>query len=285
MGGRGPGGGRGGRAGGGGPGGGTTNGGSAAGGDTSGGTLNEGGFGGSAPPVDCDDDNPCTVDEPDTQGICHFTPKCLARGACEAASCNAGTGECQFSPIDEGAACDDQQACTTGDLCANGSCAGVSADLVESVTGERPIPDGTVDCDGNQPVIVDFNLPEGGVVTAIEVGINLYHPNLANLSASILHVESNREAVLFSLPEATGRGLNGRYLFSSGGPSFAEAAAETGTSQDVTPKRYAGEDDLASFEGDQVQGTWRLSLTDLCLDDTGDLFDADLRIERACEQP
>jgi hypothetical protein len=289
MGGRGSDGGRGGKAGGGGPGGGTANGGSAGeqgGGNTnSGGTPNEGGFGGRDPAVECDDDDPCTIDEPDTEGLCHFTPKCIARGMCEEASCDADTGECQFGAINEGDACDDQQACTTGDLCENGSCSGVSNDLVKSAADMRTIPDGAADCGGGQPVTLDFDLPEGGVVTAIEVGIEVYHPNLANLSASILHVQSNRQAVLFDRPDASGRGLGGRYLFASGGPSFADAAAATDPSEDVTPESYAGVGDLASvFDGDQVQGTWRLSVTDLCLEDIGEFVGAELRIVRACEQ-
>ena len=285
MGGRGSGGGRGGKVGGGAAGRGTTNGGSA--GELSGGgTLNEGGFGGSEPSNECDDDDLCTVDEPDTQGVCHFTPKCIARSACEVADCNAGTGECQFTPIDEGATCDDQQACTTGDLCANGSCVGVSADLVAEDNDARPIPDGAVGCGGDQPLTIDFEFPEGGVVTAIEVSINVDHPNLANLSASILHVQSNREAVLFSGLDANGLGLSGRYLFASGWPSFVEEVAETAPNQDLKPERYTGFDDLASsFSGDPVQGTWRLSLTDLCVDDVGNFFGADLRIKRVCEQP
>jgi hypothetical protein len=285
MGGRSASGGRGGKAGGAGPGGGPTNGGSAGElGGGRGGTPNEGGFGGNDPPLDCDDDDACTVDEPDTQGRCHFTPKCIARSACEMATCDAGSGECQFSPSDEGATCDDQQACTSGDVCENGSCTGVSADLVATSSDARLIPDGAVDCAGNQPVIVDFNLQEGGVVTGIEVGITLNHPNLANLSASILHVQSNRQAVLFSVPEATGRGLSGYYVFASDGPSFAQTAAATEVNEEVTPERYAGTDDLASsFEGDQVQGTWRLSLIDLCQEDTGEFLAADLRIERACQ--
>jgi hypothetical protein len=169
-------------------------------------------------------------------------------------------------------------------VCVNGSCTGTSGELVESLGDTRSIPDGSVDCDGDQPVIVDFNFPEGGVVTAIEVGIEVYHPNLANLTASILHVQSNREAVLFSVPDATGRGLGGRYRFASGGPSFADAAAATDMEADVPTETYAAVGDLASeFAGDVVEGTWRLSLTDLCLEDTGEFIGAELRIQRACE--
>jgi subtilisin-like proprotein convertase family protein len=285
MGGRGSGGGRGGgKAGGAGLGAGPGSGGSAGELGGSGGTPNEGGAGGRESPVDCDDDDACTVDEPDTQGMCHFTPKCIARSECEVATCDAATGDCQFDPTAEGAVCDDQLDCTTGDVCAGGSCTGTSADFFETISETRSIPDGSVDCGGDQPVIVDFNVPEGGVVTAIEVGINVNHPNLANLSASLLHVQSNREAVLFNRLEATGRALNGRYLFVSGRPSFAEEAAEVEVNGEVMPERYAGVDDLASaFDGDQVQGTWRLTLTDWCLEDTGNFFGADLRIESVCE--
>jgi Tol biopolymer transport system component len=70
--------------------------------------------------ADCDDDNPCTKDK-----------------------CDQGAGQCEFKPHDQGnhfgqpIACDDGNACTSGDVCHAGACAGVD------------VPDGSACSDGN----------------------------------------------------------------------------------------------------------------------------------------
>jgi Tol biopolymer transport system component len=69
---------------------------------------------------DCDDNNPCTKDK-----------------------CDQNAGQCEFKPHDFGnhygqpVACDDDNACTSGDACHAGVCAGVN------------VPDGTACSDGN----------------------------------------------------------------------------------------------------------------------------------------
>ena len=49
--------------------------------------------------LDCDDNNPCTLDR-----------------------CDGATGRCQHPPADDGTACDDGDACTTGGTCLGGVC-------------------------------------------------------------------------------------------------------------------------------------------------------------------
>jgi subtilisin-like proprotein convertase family protein len=249
----------------------------------------DGGSGGAESPVSCDDNDPCTVDEPNTDGGCHHTPKCLASAACEVATCDANSGDCTTSPAEDGASCDDAMSCTSADVCVNGSCQGVSSDLVGSNDEARAIPDGNEDCGGNQPLIVDFNLSEGGAVTAVELKLDLEHPNLSHLKARLLHVASGREAVLFDIVDADGVDLIGEYVFSpNASVSFVDAAAVATQQpvQEMPPDIYLSQEDLATFfDGVPAEGTWRLSVHDLCLGDPGEYVDAELRVERACEPP
>ena len=50
--------------------------------------------------------------------------------ACGFGSCNSATGQCEIEPINEGAVCDDASACTLGDVCTAGLCAGCSRRLL-----------------------------------------------------------------------------------------------------------------------------------------------------------
>ncbi len=63
-------------------------------------------------PEDCDDGNPCTVDQCGADGACTRAPKCGATEKC----CDGSCGECCDSPD-----CDDQVACTD-DQCFAGGC-------------------------------------------------------------------------------------------------------------------------------------------------------------------
>lgn len=63
-------------------------------------------------PEDCDDGNPCTVDECGADGVCAPAPKCGATEKC----CDGTCGECC-----DGSDCDDQVKCTD-DQCFAGGC-------------------------------------------------------------------------------------------------------------------------------------------------------------------
>ncbi|HAN30172.1 MAG TPA: hypothetical protein DCQ06_01110, partial [Myxococcales bacterium] len=108
----------------------------------------------SGPPNDCDDNNVCTIDSCDNQppagmaagctytvvgGVCddgdpcNLGDKCVS-GACKAGSvkdcsdgnpctqdsCVSETGQCKSIPNQVGGACDDDNACTTNDVCEKG---------------------------------------------------------------------------------------------------------------------------------------------------------------------
>ena len=120
-------------------------------------TLADGCLAGACQPgkkVPCDDANPCTFDTCKTKdGTCNPLPmgdgtpcsdgdkctlgevcktgKCAApatagcddKKPCTGDSCDASTG-CQFKPVANATACDDQSLCTTADACSNGTCLG-----------------------------------------------------------------------------------------------------------------------------------------------------------------
>ena len=114
--------------------------------------------------IDCDDDNPCTVDtcdgdsaqcdhddapdgttcddgtdctDPDTctggvcvgealLGCCTTHADCDDGNSCTTDKCNAAAGVCMYVSFLPGSECDDGNACTFGDWCQSGQCKGVS---------------------------------------------------------------------------------------------------------------------------------------------------------------
>ncbi len=71
----------------------------------------------------CDDGNACTTEDACRNGACTGAAKdCNDSDSCTDDSCNTGTGTCEHS--DNTAACDDGNACTTGDVCSAGTCTG-----------------------------------------------------------------------------------------------------------------------------------------------------------------
>ncbi len=74
----------------------------------------------------CDDGFYCTVGDSCTAGVCSGAPNtCAAPGdVCMIGSCNEATDSCVAVPGNDGAACNDNSPCTTGETCANGACGG-----------------------------------------------------------------------------------------------------------------------------------------------------------------
>jgi hypothetical protein len=120
----------------------------------------------------CDDGITCTNDRCDTEaGLCTWAvapQQCLVRGQCfrngtvdpadPCMACAPGTSALAFTPREEGASCNDADACTVGELCTAGECVGESltcndgndctADLCDVELGcvAEPISDG-ISCD------------------------------------------------------------------------------------------------------------------------------------------
>ncbi len=76
--------------------------------------------------VSCDDKDACTVDTCNiATGCAHSLLPCNDKDPCTKDTCDPASG-CLFPP-DQATPCDDGNACTVGDKCADGSCVGGSA--------------------------------------------------------------------------------------------------------------------------------------------------------------
>ncbi len=108
-------------------------------------------------PDECDDLDPCTVDECDGEGFCRHSAKCLADGLL---CCDGVCSQCCAKSD-----CDDALGCT-GDQCFNGFCAHVPDDsacgmnqycsLADDCKDREPCPNGTAqECDDGDPCTTD----------------------------------------------------------------------------------------------------------------------------------
>ncbi len=78
----------------------------------------------------CDDGDLCTANDTCQSGACVAgpSPDCSAlNGECVVGACDPATGSCTTAPANEGATCDDGDACTTMSACQAGQCEGNAA--------------------------------------------------------------------------------------------------------------------------------------------------------------
>ena len=171
------------------------------------GDLCEGGACVSGDPLVCDDEEPCTEDscDPDT-GDCVFAPldgelcddgdactsddlcdggtcggtaiECVDDNPCTDDACDTETG-CVFTAVDDGAPCDDEDACTGVDVCIEGVCIGgpgpdcddgnpCTADVCDPVEGCINEPLSDIPCDDGNPCTAGDSCQDG----VCESGIN-----------------------------------------------------------------------------------------------------------------
>ncbi len=80
----------------------------------------------------CDDSNGCTLGDLCVGAVCipGSQKSCDDNNACTGDSCNLATGECQYTPLTS--ACNDGNACTDLDTCANSACKGVGKNCDDS---------------------------------------------------------------------------------------------------------------------------------------------------------
>ena len=92
----------------------------------------------------CSDGDPCTTGDACAAGDCvGAAVDCTSLdGACVTGVCDAGSGECVPTAAEDGAECDDEDACTSGDLCAGGTCSGQALEC-----GDLDTPCGFGGCD------------------------------------------------------------------------------------------------------------------------------------------
>lgn len=118
----------------------------------------------------CSDGDRCTIDDACTAGLCKGQALDCTHLSddCHSGVCDPLTGLCRVDPVVDGTACDDQQACTGGDVCIAGNCQGVQKDcsgfadnckkgVCSSASGQcvsQDLADGSV-CDDGQGCTVD----------------------------------------------------------------------------------------------------------------------------------
>jgi len=78
----------------------------------------------------CEDGDPCTVEDQCTGGVCGGVPRdCSGQDeGCTVGVCDPLTGSCVEQPAEQGASCDDLTACTVDDVCDGNVCAGIPTD-------------------------------------------------------------------------------------------------------------------------------------------------------------
>ncbi|MCW5891699.1 MAG: hypothetical protein KIT14_14280 [bacterium] len=112
----------------------------------------------------CSDANLCTTNDTCQGGVCVGGParNCDDDNSCTTDTCVPATG-CKRTPLENGAACTDENACTQGDACIRGTCIGgtavdcddanpCTAGSCDPVLGckQTPLPNGT-SCAGASP--------------------------------------------------------------------------------------------------------------------------------------
>ena len=139
----------------------------------------------------CDDNQACTTGDICSNGSCSGTAV-----TCEFGSCDTSTGQCPGDPCanmncddsnpctddtcvdgacvntNNTASCNDNQACTTGDICSNGSCSGAAVTCefgsCDTSTGQCPgDPCANKNCNDNNPCTDDSCDPTSGTAVCV----------------------------------------------------------------------------------------------------------------------
>ena len=104
----------------------------------------------------CDDSNPCTLEDTCIGGNCAGALKDCGdvEGPCMVGECDAETGECGIA-LEDGVDCNDFDPCTTADSCVDGECIG--KDICFCLDKEDGTP-----CNDGYPCTVDDTCVKGG---------------------------------------------------------------------------------------------------------------------------
>lgn len=128
------------------------------------------------PATACDDTLPCTVNDKCFDGACVGTDKVCDDGKqCTDDACDLTSGECLFTNKENTVACDDANACTLQDQCADGACVGTpttacddenpcttdSCDPLTGICAHTTVDDGT-DCGPQNAKCVTGECVPGG---------------------------------------------------------------------------------------------------------------------------
>ncbi len=110
--------------------------------------------------ADCaphEDGNPCNgtlfCDHATYPAACEVDPATVVTcdpsqdTKCRANLCDPATGQCAMTPVFEGEACDDHEACTKEDRCGQGTCAGTAYSCDDQLPCTQDVCDGAGGCD------------------------------------------------------------------------------------------------------------------------------------------
>ena len=102
----------------------------------------------------CDDSDACTLTDSCQSGVCTGSDPvvCTALDQChDPGTCDPSTGVCSDPPMPEGTACDDNDACTTADVCVDDACLG----------GPPLVCDNGRFCDGEEQCDIELGCQPG----------------------------------------------------------------------------------------------------------------------------
>jgi hypothetical protein len=122
----------------------------------------------------CEDGNPCTQNDICDGGDCQSgaVKPCESGNVCKVGACEAATGECAYSVLPNGTACEDGDVCTNPDTCSEALCAsgpvdgcddGVACTIDACEPGEGCVHTPWAEaCDDSNPCTIDVCDPEVG---------------------------------------------------------------------------------------------------------------------------
>ncbi len=121
---------------------------------------------GAADGTPCEDGSLCTTGDQCVAGACVGTAKSCSQldSACAVGVCDGATGQCTTAAANNGASCNDGEACTYSDVCHDGQCVG-AVDPVCASTDCATATNGTPCWDGN-PCTVNTTCQAGACVGA-----------------------------------------------------------------------------------------------------------------------
>ena len=124
---------------------------------------------------------------------------------------------------------------------------------------------------GAGPHVVDLIIAPSGTIADLDITLNITHAWVGDLNVTLTHVNTGTSVDIFEdVGAGTGSSadLSGLYRFSDeSATTFLSAVTAAGTGV-VAPGTYQASDStdaqtfLSAFDGQNIQGTWRLSIFD-----------------------
>ncbi len=185
------------------------------------------------------------------------------------AVCNAAGGTWLGDPT----ACSD----ANGDPCdCNDNLVLDYLDLLPTDTGSKDfdglaggaIPDNSPNCaSGGTPLVLNFNVPDSGLITDLDVDLNINHTWYGDVNAVLTHGATSVTILGAQTPDDSSD-LAGAYILDDEASGSIDAAASAAGAT-IPPGTYSGQNPLSAFDGMEKSGLWTLTLTDFCAFDAG----------------